>query len=311
MGKYLSFANGCIQKFKPIIEERTGTKLENIIAKEESEYPGFAPEYHKNTGMFVCSKNYPDAIFVHETIYDKNKNLLGTIPREITHELAHLVHRKIIYNLKETNPREDISRLVKRYKKSKSFREGFAEYISLNYLADLYDNQTLKRVWGDLGWRASYLNFSPKFIPYERGYKFFRKVLSVVGKDKIFEVARSPPISEIEVKIPLLYLLRRYPAQGVKNIPKFFTRSIKTKIFKKKYGYAPFDFDVLDYRAPSMTPCSVYCQKSLKLLSSWKEALEKYDQEAAEALKSFNKDGYYIRKLNGVLKNERLLEAIK
>lgn len=72
----------------------------------------------------------------------------------------------------------------------------------------------------------------------------------------------------------------------------------KEDLKKEKEGYP----DVLDYRAPSMTPCSVYCQNSLKLLSSWKEALEKYDQGAAEALKFFNKNGYYIRKLNGGFK---------
>lgn len=60
--------------------------------------------------------------------------------------------------------------------------------------------------------------------------------------------------------------------------------------------------DVLDYRVPSMTPCSVYCEKTLKLLGSWKEALEKHDPEAAEALKMFNKEGYYVRKPSGGLK---------
>lgn len=57
--------------------------------------------------------------------------------------------------------------------------------------------------------------------------------------------------------------------------------------------------EALDYRIS--TPCSVNCEKTLKLLGTWKETLEKHDPEAAEALKSFNKDGFCVIKPKGGL----------
>lgn len=43
------------------------------------------------------------------------------------------------------------------------------------------------------------------------------------------------------------------------------------------------------YLMPSQTPCSIECKKSIRLLRKWKKILYKYDPEAAEALKGFNK----------------------
>ena len=42
------------------------------------------------------------------------------------------------------------------------------------------------------------------------------------------------------------------------------------------------------YLMPSQTPCSIHCQKSKELLKKWKETLERYDPEAAKALRNFN-----------------------
>jgi len=242
MGKYLSFANQCIQKFKPVIEEKTGVKLEDVIGKEASEYYKRDEDYSPDISMFV-DMGCDNSIFVNEKRYEEmGDRSLYKIPRGVAHELAHLAHRKLIKKVRETNPKADISRSVKRYKKSESFREGFAEYMSLTYLNDAYDYETYREVWKDMMRNAGYDNFLPRGKPYERGYKFFRKVLSVIGKDKVFEVARSPPLNELEVRMPLLYLLRRYPAQGIRNIPKFFTKAIRTKLLKKIYGYAPSDY---------------------------------------------------------------------
>lgn len=126
--------------------------------------------------------------------------------------------------------------------KKKSFVEGFAEYMCLDNLLDVYDNKALKDVIERRDSISDYKHFSPEDKPYERGYKFFRKVLSIIGEDKVLEVAKSPPISEIEVRTPLLYRLRKYTTKGIKNTPKFLTRGMKTKILKKLFGYAPFDF---------------------------------------------------------------------
>lgn len=50
--------------------------------------------------------------------------------------------------------------------------------------------------------------------------------------------------------------------------------------------------EVLDYRVPSFTPCSVNCQNSTEILANWKNALETLDPDAAEQLKAFNKKSH-------------------
>jgi hypothetical protein len=241
MGEYLHFANDMVQKLEPVIERRTGTRLENMLVEDSSAYAGSDSDKLRNAYMFVNGA-YPNTIFMNERRYDKEEDPFGAIPRGVTHELAHLAHRKLIEKVRETDIRADMSRLVKRYRKSRVFREGFAEYLSLDHLRDIYEYQTFKKVARDIRLVSSYYNSPDALRPYEQGYKFFKKVLSVIGKDKVFDIARSPPLYEAEVRMPLLYLLRRYPAKGIKNIPKFLIRNIKTKIYKKKHGYAPFDF---------------------------------------------------------------------
>jgi hypothetical protein len=229
MGKYLTLTQDYAQQFKPIIEERTGTNLEEILAKDICTKPNYVDDDYHDTLMLVDNR-CPDSIFVNQDIYERDYKSVSTIPIDVAHELSHLVHYRIV-DKKSKN----------RYRKSRSFREGFAEYMAFDHLLDIYDREAFKEAVKTSN-RYHWDIFSKKLRHYERGYKFFRKVLGVIGRDKVFEVARSPPISEIEVKIPFLYLLRRYPAQGVRNIPNFFTKAIRTKILKKIYGYAPLDF---------------------------------------------------------------------
>lgn len=244
MGKHFSFAKQCVHRFKPVIEQMTGTKLEDIVVKHSSEYPRFKPcsDYFRRNLMFTPT-DYPNTIFVTEKNFDKKKRLYALIPKFTSHELSHLVHDELIKEeLQAIESESKKARLLNRYEKGESFREGFAEYMSLNHLRAIYEQQTLFELITEVNRLSSYGDFSSEFRPYERGYKFFRKVLSVIGRDKVFEVARSPPISEIEVRMPLLYLLRRYPGKGIRNAPKFFVKRIKTKIIKKVHGRAPFDF---------------------------------------------------------------------
>lgn len=43
-----------------------------------------------------------------------------------------------------------------------------------------------------------------------------------------------------------------------------------------------------DYRPPSFTPCSTKCETAIELLSSWKDAIQRNDPEAAKAIVKFN-----------------------
>ncbi len=52
--------------------------------------------------------------------------------------------------------------------------------------------------------------------------------------------------------------------------------------------------DELNYRIPGMVPCKAECENALKVLRTYKDVLLRYDNEAAEELKLFNKRGYRI-----------------
>jgi hypothetical protein len=60
----------------------------------------------------------------------------------------------------------------------------------------------------------------------------------------------------------------------------------KMKELVEKEGKYP---EELEYLVPSMTPCDPKCPNALKTLGKWKETLEKYDPDAAKALRKFNK----------------------
>lgn len=240
MGKYLSLIQDYAQQFKPIIEEKTGIKLEEIIVRNSFEYPNSNLYPHlRGAPMFVALAEYPNTVFVKDYDFENENVVFTSIHIGVAHELSHIIYLKLaVEKLRTIKSKPARERLIKGLK-STSFQEGFAEYMSLDSLTDVYDDKTkyfLNSYHDDL---------EPRNGPHKRGYEFFRKVLGVIGKDKVFEVARSPPISEIEVKIPFLYLLRRYPAQGIRNIPKFITRNIRNirpKILKKLHRYAFLDF---------------------------------------------------------------------
>ncbi len=234
MGIYLSFANKCLQYLKPQVEKKFRTKLEDMVVKDSYDCPLFNqdPDYFSDNLMFVA-RDYPDTIFITEKNHDKKYILLSSIPRELNHELAHKVHHELIT---EEFLVRDKTKSLKRYNKNKPFREGFAEFASLDYLTDIYDINELEQAKIREGVIGRYGKFSPKNEPYAQGYKFFRKVLSTIGKDKLLEVAKSPPISKVEVKFPILYLLRKYPSKGIKNIPKFLKHGLKTKVLRDQYS---------------------------------------------------------------------------
>jgi len=245
MGQYLSFAKQCLKEIKPKVEERTGVKLEDLVVRDPSGIPEFSSE--KDSLMFITPYFlYDDVVFVNE------KNCIKEqlpAPLGITHELAHKVHEELIG--RELDKTED-SKFPKfflnmwkyrRYNKMISFKEGFAEYMALDHLSDIHDDaQTLQEITEERRNFGSYLSFGPRISPNEKGYKFFKKVLFAIGQDKVIDVASSPPMGEIEVNMPLLYVLRKYPLKGIWNIPKFFARSLTTKIVKEAFGYADFDF---------------------------------------------------------------------
>jgi len=232
MGKYLDLANKYVKLLKPKIDKRMGIKLEDIIVKDASSYqPPLKPENFDDSRilMFVDPKYFKDTIFMYENHYDEH-TLDSEINVCVAHELAHLVHNKInkekerelFLGLKDVNDvsEEDLaleSKIIMEHydnHERTSFLEGFAKYLSLDYILDLYDEKTqffAKCVSIDL-LRYKMHAQTPE-DDYQIGYNFFKKILDIIGKEKFLEIARSPPMSETEIRAPLLYLLRKYPAK--------------------------------------------------------------------------------------------------
>ena len=89
------------------------------------------------------------------------------------------------------------------------------------------------------------------------------------------------------------YVKERTPEQkiaqrnGQRHLSYRFGKELDSKI--RSEGSYP---DIFDYRPPSFTPCSVNCPEATKVLSSWKEAIETLDPEAAKELVYFNRRDY-------------------
>lgn len=231
MGKHLDLANEYVQWLKPRVEEKTWIRLDDIVVKDSSKYYPLV-EHEDNdsinpdTLMFIC-RSYPNTIFMPEDHYDKN-TLISEIYTSVAHEVAHLIHdiinkeeaAKLFPELSEDNDLseeyalrelERMDKYLNNYER-KSFQEGFAEYLSLDYILDIYDEKTqffAKCKSTDLLRYKKIYPGTPETI-YEIGYNFFKEVLGILGKDKFLKMARSPPISEIEVKMPFLYLSRNH-----------------------------------------------------------------------------------------------------
>ena len=95
MGKYLSLANEYVQKFKPVIEEKTGTNLEEVLAKDISTKPTYIHDAYRDTRILV-HRDCPNSIFVNQNKYEWEQEPLSDIPVDVAHELSHLAHNKFM-----------------------------------------------------------------------------------------------------------------------------------------------------------------------------------------------------------------------
>jgi len=234
MGEYKTYAEKCIQRFKKPIEERTGTKLENLIVQELSNHPVIKDcmEDYDITLMMTVPRVNPSRIFIIEENYRKLRKPLEAVAEGIVHEMTHLAHKEIV---------EEMSVNTIHMSKRNMFQEGFAMYMALDHMRDLYTEKELKYIDKERESFGSYKEFKESLKPYGRGYKFFRKILGVIGDDNMMELVKNPPSYEIEMKFPLLYLLNHYPGLGFKNFGKFVSKARETRKIKKKKGIAPFD----------------------------------------------------------------------
>ena len=223
--KYFSAAENSIGRIKPVIEKRLGVELGDVHLREACTFNGYIDDLFDDTYMFVNNKQ-PDTIYINGIEYESENAPTSKVAQHVAHELAHLAHLKL-----------DKSSM----KRNKSFIEGFAEYLSLDELVDVYNSGEQEQVWQVRNKRSCYSKDNPD-NEYGRGYKFFRKVLNVLGSDKLEEVAVTHPLNDLEVNIPLLYLLRTNPVKTIPKIPFFAQKYVKAMKRKRFVGSGHMGF---------------------------------------------------------------------
>lgn len=88
------------------------------------------------------------------------------------------------------------------------------------------------------------------------------------------------------------YVKERTPEQirfkkiGKPHLGHKFGQELTEKI--KTDGYYP---PIFDYLPPPFTPCGINCPEAIRILTSWKEAIDTLDPEAAKDLVYFNRRG--------------------
>lgn len=225
MGKYLELAKQYGEKFKPVVGKEVRVNLEDIVVRDHI-YDYYTHNMN-DASMYVWPRG--STVYVYENNIGKKDEPESFTPVAVVHELLHITQDRLFekkYEKLKAKPILSIyaNWILRRYDKASAFHEGFAVYTSLNHMKEIY-NQTIKKYTckteNDLGPH----NFGRTPI-YIQGYKFFKKVLNTIGKDKLWEVATSPPLYKLEVRIPILYLLRQYPKEWIKSILASFWKKI-------------------------------------------------------------------------------------
>jgi hypothetical protein len=80
--------------------------------------------------------------------------------------------------------------------------------------------------------------------------------------------------------------VKRYSAEVKRGNPRrrFILQLLELKNMGKQIP------EELFYLMPTQVPCSPFCKKSLKILSIWKQTLEKADKEVAEWIANWNRE---------------------
>lgn len=231
--KLIRLANEFSQKFKPRIEERVGVKLEDIPFLDINESPEMKDKnLHLNGKMIIKFLHHKGEVYTPLVYVDEQKYRFDFIKRyhiarSVVHEISHFVHHKIfdreIERLKQKLPYDSYEKVNSldhiinerlKFIRARSFREGFAQYMSLDYLIGVYQfkNQLLNYM---LIYERLRYSHAPDIIEpkndHRQGYLFFKKVMRKIGDGRLLEVAVTPSLNREEIQNPELYIKRNYP----------------------------------------------------------------------------------------------------
>ncbi len=206
MKKYVELAKDYVERFKPFVEKMTGINLQDIIVEEELENHIGAMRAHWEGTSIRVSETYLKGLEEEEK-EKRNDDGLSIymdyfIKKGVIHDLSHFVHERLLQKKGYTFNEKLQGKTLLPCTDNISFCEGFAMYMCLDYLKDLYEPKFAHLLEED---RKDYMpvdmlqqEIEQAYNPYVREYTFFKDVTEVIGEEKLFEVAIVPTEDPLE-----------------------------------------------------------------------------------------------------------------
>lgn len=231
MSKYLDHIRGLVDTYKPLVERKLGYGIEFITVKSMSEFDGFRTvrEIAKESPLGVRLLSYAILVPMHYVEHLKRRiiGFMSTGPNVIrvndnyfhrllvteefthmavVHELAHRVQRKINPNLYRIplSRREDFRRGC--------IIEGFAEFMTLEYLIDLYLINMGQHLQIEREDNLRMANRGVCSFKQSLGYRFFNIVANETRRDGnidlefILNIIKNPEIPIEHIRNPEFFL---------------------------------------------------------------------------------------------------------
>lgn len=206
MKKYFELTKEYTKRLKPFVEKMTGINLQDIIVEEELEDHSGAMRAHWGGPSIRVSETFLKGLEEEEKKKRNNDELSiymdYFIKKGILHDLSHFVHERLLQKKGYTFNEKLQDKTLLPYTDNISFCEGFAMYMCLDYLKDLYEPKFAQLLEED---RKDYMptdmlqrEIEQACNPYVRGYTFFKGVTEVIGEEKLFEVATMPTEDPLE-----------------------------------------------------------------------------------------------------------------
>jgi hypothetical protein len=240
MRKYSELTKDYVEKFKPLVEKMTGINLQDIVVEEELENHRGAMRTHWEGPSIRVSETFLKGVEEEEKKKGRNDHELDLymdyfVRKGTLHDLSHFVHDRLLQKRNYTFNEKLHDKTILPYTDNISFCEGFAMYMCLDYLKDLYEPKFAQLLEED---RQDYMpadmmqrEIEQACNPYVRGYIFFKAIAETLGEEKLFEVATVPtedPLEETRISHYLFrFLSKSNPEAYIKNFNEKYSKIYK------------------------------------------------------------------------------------
>lgn len=237
MKKYFELTKEYIEKLKPLVEKMTGVNLQDIVVEEELENHRGAMRAHWEGLSIRVSETFLKKLEEEEKKKRRNDQELDLymdyfIRKGVLHDLSHFVHERLLQKKGYTFNEKLLGKTLLPYMDNAPFCEGFAMYMCLDYLKDLYEPHFAQLLEED---RQDYRpadmlqrEIEQACNPYVRGYIFFKGIAETLGEEKLFEAAIVPtedPLEETRISRYLFrFLSKSNPGDCIKNFNEKYSK---------------------------------------------------------------------------------------